>query len=259
MSFPDSSPRVRVERACKQYRRGAAAYGSLRDSLGRLLTRASRAGQQVTALEEVSLVLQAGEVFGVIGDNGAGKSTLLKVLARITPLDRGRVEIRGRLSALIELGAGFHPELTGRENVLLHGSILGLARRTLRAAMDGIADFAGLVGAMDTPVKYFSTGMYARLGFAVAVFADPEVLLIDEVLSVGDVAFREKCYRRIQQLTASGTAILFVSHDLPTIESLCKNALLLERGRPVRDGPAPAVVAHYRSLSKKRTGQPPRE
>ena len=245
MRAVNKEPIVRVEGASKRYRRGAAAYGSLRDTLSRLARRAPQPGQLVTALDDVSLQLHPGETLGVVGDNGAGKSTLLKVLARITPLDAGRVVVGGRLSALIEIGAGFHPELTGRENVLLHGSILGLSRGVLRDAMDEIAAFAGLDGAMDTPVKFFSTGMYARLGFAVAVYAEPRVLLVDEVLSVGDVAFREKCYDRIQRLTQGGTAILYVSHDLPPVEALCDRALWLSAGRVLAEGSPDAVVARY--------------
>jgi lipopolysaccharide transport system ATP-binding protein len=177
----------------------------------------------------------------------------LKVLARITPLDAGRLEVRGRLSALIEIGAGFHPELTGRENVLLHGSILGLSRRELRGSMEEICQFAGLDGAMDTPVKFFSTGMYARLGFAVAVFAEPRVLLVDEVLSVGDVSFREKCYDQIHRLTKTGTGILYVSHDLPTVAALCDRAIWLQTGRVCCEGPAQDVVTRYVSDEKRQS------
>jgi lipopolysaccharide transport system ATP-binding protein len=238
---------VRVSGCAKRYRRGLPAYGSLRDTLARLVTRKRPTPEVVPALDGVDLHVAPGETLGVIGDNGAGKSTLLKVVARITPPDEGRVEVRGRLSSLIELGAGFHPELTGRENVLLHGSILGLRRRDLRRSMDAVAAFAGLEGAMDTPVKFFSTGMYARLGFAVAAHADPRVLLVDEVLSVGDLEFRERCYERIGRLQAAGTAILFVSHDLPVVETLCDRVAHLERGRVVADGAPDAVVAGYRA------------
>jgi ABC-type polysaccharide/polyol phosphate transport system ATPase subunit len=237
-------PALRMHDVVKHYERGAPAYGSLRDSLARLFGRAE-ARETVPALDHVDLELARGETLGVVGDNGAGKSTLLKVVARITHPDRGRVEVRGRLSSLIELGAGFHPELTGRENVLLHGSILGLSRRRLLGAVGDIAAFAGLGGAMDTPVKFFSTGMYARLGFAVAVHAAPDVLLVDEVLSVGDRTFREACYDRIRTIRERGTAILLVSHDLPVVAALCDRALRLEAGRVVDEGPAPSVVEAY--------------
>jgi lipopolysaccharide transport system ATP-binding protein len=239
---------LQVAHCSKHFFRGRPAYGSLRDTFGRLLGRsAAPAPTRIDALVDVSFEVAPGEVLGVIGDNGAGKSTLLKVLARITPAESGRIEVRGRLSSLIELGAGFHPELTGTENVLLHGSILGLARRDLRAGLGEIASFAGLPDAMDTPVKFFSTGMYARLGFAVAVHATPDVLLVDEVLSVGDLGFRQRCYERIEALRKTGTAIVFVSHDLPAVSALCDRALRLEHGRIQQCGPAPAIVEAYRN------------
>jgi lipopolysaccharide transport system ATP-binding protein len=231
----------------KRYRRGAVAYGSLRDLLALRRPRPPAGPRHVAALDGVSLEVARGETLAVVGDNGAGKSTLLKVVARITPPDRGRVEVDGRLSALIEVGAGFHPELTGRENVLLHGSILGLPRRALRAALPEIAAFAGTEDAMDVPVKRFSTGMYARLGFAVAVHADPRVLLVDEVLSVGDPPFRERCYERIDRLRRGGTAVLFVSHDLAAVERVADRALWLAAGRFVAGGAPAEVVARYRA------------
>lgn len=241
-------PAIRVERCSKRFQRGRPAYGSLRDTIARVVMgRAPEAPQTIEALQEVSFEVLPGEILGIVGDNGAGKSTLLKVLARITPPDKGRIEVCGRLSSLIEIGAGFHPELTGRENVLLHGSILGLPRRDLHASMRRIAQFAGVDDAMETPVKFFSTGMYARLGFAVAVHADPDVLLVDEVLSVGDLAFRERCYARIDQLKQQGTAILFVSHDLPAVGALCDRALLLERGRVLACGQPASVIAAYQA------------
>lgn len=238
---------LEVTGLAKTYRRGAPAYGSLRDTVMRTLRRAAPPGEPVRALDDVSFAVERGEILGVIGDNGAGKSTLLKVIARITPPDAGRVRVRGRLASLIELGAGFHPELTGTENVFLHGSILGLPREETRERLEAIAAYAGLEDAMDTPVKFFSTGMYARLGFAVAIHARPQVLLVDEVLSVGDLAFRERCHASIRALRAEGVGILFVSHDLPVVEALCARALHLEAGRVVADGPAPGVVAAYRS------------
>ncbi len=236
---------LRIRDLAKTYRRGVAAYGTLRD----LIAGGTGERRAVRALDGVSLSVGSGETLAVIGENGAGKTTLLKVVARITPPDRGRVEVGGRLSALIEVGAGFHPELTGRENVMLHGSILGLSRRALRAAMDEIAAFAGLTDAMDTPVKRFSTGMYARLGFAVAVHADPRVLLVDEVLSVGDEAFRVRCYERIDALMGGGTAILFVSHDLAAVERVAARAVWLHEGGVRREGKAGEVVAAYRTFA----------
>ncbi len=239
-------PLLEVRDVSKTYRRGGAAYGALRDTIAGWILRRPPDRRSVEALVDVSLAVEPGETLAVIGENGAGKTTLLKIVARITPPDVGAVVVRGRLSALIEIGAGFHPELSGRENVFLHGSILGLSRRTLRASMDAIADFAGVRDAMDTPVKHFSTGMYARLGFAVAVHAKPRVLLVDEVLSVGDEAFRAKCYARIGELTSRGTAILFVSHDLDAVTRVADRALRLHAGRIVDEGPPARVVEEYR-------------
>lgn len=238
---------LRVECVTKSYRRGVAAYGSLRDAIHRFVRGRREPVRRIEALRDVSLDVAPGACTGIVGVNGAGKSTLLKVIARITPPDAGRIVVGGRLSALIEVGAGFHPELTGRENVMLHGSILGLPRALLRAQMDDVARFAGVEPAMDVPVKQFSTGMYARLGFAVAVHAAPKVLLVDEVLSVGDEAFRERCYARVADLQAGGCAVLFVSHDLPVVERLCGEALWLDGGRVARRGDAREVVAHYRN------------
>lgn len=239
--------RLEVHDVVKTYRQGVAAYGTFRDSLHVLLLHRRRTVRRKAALAGVSLRVAAGETLGVIGVNGAGKSTLLKVIARITPPDEGRIVVRGRLSALIEVGAGFHPELTGRENVMLHGSILGLERRLLRRGMHSIAEFAGLSDSMDIPVKQFSTGMYARLGFAVAVFDDPRVLLVDEVLSVGDEAFRQRCYDRIRELMAQGTAILFVSHDLPAVDRIAGRAVWLDEGRIRQQGAAPDITHAYRA------------
>jgi ABC-type polysaccharide/polyol phosphate transport system ATPase subunit len=242
----DADPRVLVEGVRKDFARGRPAYGSLRDSLAGLFRRRPRPAL-LHALRDVSLVARPGDLVSVIGPNGAGKSTLLKVVARITPPDQGRVRVRGRLSALIEVGAGFHPELTGAENVLLHGAVLGFSRREMRRALPGIAEFAGVADALDTPLKFFSTGLYARLGFAVAVHADPDVLLVDEVLSVGDEAFRERCFTRIDALRRRGTTLLFVSHDLPLVERVSSHALWLDAGSVAASGDPRTVVAAYRT------------
>jgi ABC-type polysaccharide/polyol phosphate transport system ATPase subunit len=239
---------LRVRDVAKRYRRGGPAYGTLRDTIARLVLRRAPAGEEVRALDGVSLQVAAGETVSVIGRNGAGKSTLLKVVARVTPPDAGEIDVRGRLTALIELGAGFHPELTGRENVMLQAAILGFTRREARAALPEIARFADVDGELDTPVKYFSTGTYARLGFAVAVQADPAVLLVDEVLSVGDAPFRERCYDRIRALVERGAAVLFVSHDLAAVERVSDRALLLDRGKIVAEGAPLAVTSRYRDL-----------
>jgi ABC-type polysaccharide/polyol phosphate transport system ATPase subunit len=197
------------------------------------------------ALRQVDLEVRHGASLGVIGRNGAGKSTLLKLLAGITAPTRGRIVIKGRLAALIEVGSGFHPELTGRENVFLSGSILGMRRREIAAKFDQIVAFAGVEPFIDTPVKWYSSGMYVRLGFAVAAHISPDVLLVDEVLAVGDAEFQLRCLQRIQELRREGTTMLFISHDLSAVERLCDSAILLEHGEVVERGAPAAVVASY--------------
>jgi lipopolysaccharide transport system ATP-binding protein len=199
------------------------------------------------ALRDISFDVQRGEALGVIGHNGAGKSTLLKLLASITAPTTGEIVIAGRLSALIEVGSGFHPELTGRENVYLSGAILGMKRREIAAKFDRIVEFAGVAPFIDVPVKRYSSGMYVRLGFAIAAHLEPDVLLIDEVLAVGDAAFQKQCLARIEELRRAGTTAVFISHDLAAVEQLCDRALLLERGRIVESGAPQQVVREYRS------------
>ncbi len=198
------------------------------------------------AVRDVSFDVDRGEALAVIGPNGAGKSTLLKLLSAITCPTTGEIRLYGRLAALIEIGSGFHPELTGRENVFLSGSILGMRRTEIAAKLDRIVDFAGVGAFIDSPVKWYSSGMYVRLGFAVAAHVDADILLVDEVLAVGDEAFQQKCYARIAELRAQGTTILFISHDLAAVERLCKRAILMSGGRVQLDGPAADVVADYR-------------
>jgi ABC-type polysaccharide/polyol phosphate transport system ATPase subunit len=201
------------------------------------------------ALRHVSFDVEPGEVLGVIGPNGAGKSTLLKLLSSITAPTEGEIRIRGRLAALIEVGSGFHPELTGRENVFLSGTILGLRRREIASRLDSIAEFAGIGEFLDVPVKWYSSGMYVRLGFAVAAQLEPDVLLVDEVLAVGDAAFQARCLQRILDLRQRGTTIVFISHDLGTVERLCDRVLLLQAGRMTAEGPARDVVTTYQRLT----------
>jgi ABC-type polysaccharide/polyol phosphate transport system ATPase subunit len=198
------------------------------------------------ALRDLSFDIVRGEAFGVIGPNGAGKSTLLKLLAGITTPTAGRIEIRGRLAALIEIGSGFHPELSGRENVYLSGSILGMRRREIAAKFDQIVEFAGVAPFIDMPVKWYSSGMYVRLGFSIAAHLDPDILLIDEVLAVGDTAFQEQCLARIRALRRSGTTAILISHDLNAVEQLCDRVMLLERGQATECGDPQAVVRSYR-------------
>lgn len=197
------------------------------------------------ALNDISLDIMPGERVGLIGHNGSGKSTLLKCMAKILPADRGRVEVNGRVATLLELGAGFSPELTGRENMYLNGSILGLSRREIDASFDRIVDFAGVRDFIDTPVKNYSSGMYVRLGFAIAVHVDPDILLVDEVLAVGDQTFQERSLARMRAFAEAGKTVVLVSHDLTSIESLCDRVILLEAGHVAFDGPAPQALEEY--------------
>jgi lipopolysaccharide transport system ATP-binding protein len=202
-------------------------------------------------LSDVSFELQMGEVVGFIGPNGAGKSTILKLMSRIIEPTSGKVEVNGRLGALLELGAGFHPDLTGRENIFLNGSILGLTHSQIRRRLDRIIDFAELDLFIDVPVKHYSSGMYVRLGFSIAVHTDPEIVLIDEVLAVGDARFQHKCLDRIAELRREGVAIVLVSHDLASIQSLCEKAIWLEDGQiQVYDQPSEVVMAYLNRVAK---------
>ena len=211
---------------------------------------ARRHAEMFWALQHVSFEVHRGASVGVIGRNGAGKSTLLKLLAGITAPTRGRIVIDGRVAALIEVGSGFHPELTGRENVFLSGAILGMRRREISAKLERIVEFAGVQQFIDTPVKWYSSGMYVRLGFAVAAHLEADILLVDEVLAVGDAEFQVKCLQRIQELRDQGTTSLFISHDLTAVERLCDSAVLIEAGTIAATGtPAEVVATYHRRLA----------
>ena len=199
------------------------------------------------ALDDVSFDLRAGETLGVIGENGAGKSVLLKLLARITPPTRGTAIVRGRVGAMLEVSAGFHHELTGRENVYLSGAILGMSQREIAARLNRIIDFAEISDAIDTPVKRYSSGMTARLAFSVAAHLDAEIMLVDEVLAVGDTAFRTKCLDAMRSLARSGRSIVFVSHELDMLERLCDRAILVDHGRILDDGEPGTLIGRHRS------------
>jgi lipopolysaccharide transport system ATP-binding protein len=207
--------------------------------------RQTRVHDNLNALQDVSFAIECGETVGFIGSNGAGKSTLLKLIARILEPDSGTVTVRGRVGALLELGAGFHPELTGRENVYLNASIMGLNRRDVDRRFDEIVAFSELERFIDVPVKHYSSGMYVRLGFAVAVNMEPEILLVDEVLAVGDAAFQRKCFERIAQLRQEGITLLFVSHNAEVVRSICSRAIWLDSGIVKADGGAEVVVQRY--------------
>jgi lipopolysaccharide transport system ATP-binding protein len=212
-------------------------------------------GEEFWALREISLQIQAGEVIGLIGRNGAGKSTLLKLISRIMAPTTGRIGVRGRMGCLLEVGSGFHPELTGRENVFLNGAILGMSLREIRQKFDQIVSFAEVEAFLDTPVKHYSSGMFVRLAFAVAALLDPEILIVDEVLSVGDAGFQKKALSAIQDAVHRGTTCLMVSHHLPSVTSLCRRAVLLQAGRLIADGLPEDVVRQYLMTARQDGGE----
>jgi lipopolysaccharide transport system ATP-binding protein len=254
-------PIVRATTLGKQYTIGTreAAYDTLRESITqavkaplRRLTRGGNGKRNVDtiwALKDASFDVQPGEVVGIIGSNGAGKSTLLKVLSRITEPTAGRVELYGRVASLLEVGTGFHPELTGRENIYLNGAILGMKKTEIKTKFDRIVDFSELERFLDTPVKRYSSGMYMRLAFAVASHLEPEILIVDEVLAVGDAQFQKKCLGKMSDVANEGRTVLFVSHNMIAIQSLCKRALWLDGGTIADDSNAGTVVRNYLSHS----------
>jgi lipopolysaccharide transport system ATP-binding protein len=263
---------LRVENLGKQYRLGRRErYRTLRDTMAdlarrplrwlrRATARGGRAGgerdaETIWALRDVGFEVRRGEVVGVIGRNGAGKSTLLKVLSRITEPTTGEVDICGRVGSLLEVGTGFHPELSGRENVFLNGAVLGMRRAEILKKFDEIVAFAGIEKFIDTPVKYYSSGMYMRLAFAVAAHLEPEILVVDEVLAVGDAAFQKKCIGKMGEVARSGRTVLFVSHQMSMIETLCQRGILLTQGRVGGIGPVRDVVQKYLAETAARLGE----
>jgi homopolymeric O-antigen transport system ATP-binding protein len=249
-----------VENLSKSYTishegRDRSRYKTLREDLvampKRLWSRLSRNGQSSPetfwALKDISFEIKQGEVVGIIGRNGAGKSTLLKILSRITEPTSGEGKIYGRIGSLLEVGTGFHPELTGRENIFLNGAILGMSRAEIRARFDEIVAFAEVEKFLDTPVKRYSSGMYVRLAFAVAAHLNPEILLVDEVLAVGDAGFQKKCLGKMKDISKGGKTVLFVSHNMAAISTLCETAIWLSQGKVNSVGPAPAQIASYAS------------
>jgi lipopolysaccharide transport system ATP-binding protein len=245
---------VRVDHVSKRFRKGQL-HDSLRDLIpavaGMMLRRGSgrrRAEREFLALQGVSFEVGRGEAFGIIGPNGAGKSTMLKLLSRLMKPTSGSIEVKGSFSSLIELGAGFHRDLTGRENIYLYGAILGMTRRDIAAKLDQIVEFAGLAEFIDTPVKRYSSGMYARLGFSVAAHVNPDVLLVDEILSVGDDLFQQKCVEHMRKIIRGGATVMFVSHNLKTVAEFCSRSLLLDHGRSVAVGASSDVIGRYLSL-----------
>ena len=257
----NKSPAISVRGLSKQYRIGERGprYRTLRDTLANAARRlfggaapsAAREETFIWALKDVSFDVQAGEVIGVIGRNGAGKSTLLKVLAEITSPTEGEIEIRGRVGSLLEVGTGFHPELTGRENIFLNGAILGMTRAEIKRKFDEIVAFAEVEKFIDTPVKWYSSGMHVRLAFAVAAHLEPEILLVDEVLAVGDAQFQKKCMGKMSDVArGEGRTILFVSHNMAAVEALCSRCVLLSAGRVAALGETDNVIAQYLKMAE---------
>jgi lipopolysaccharide transport system ATP-binding protein len=247
---------LRMERVYKKFRKGEV-YNSLRDFLPALTGKmfrqrelSARDTREFWALQDISFEVKKGEAFGIIGQNGAGKSTALKILSRIMRPTSGRMVVTGRLSALIEVTAGFHQDLTGRENIFLNGTILGMTKREIESKLDQIIAFSGIEEFIDTPVKRYSSGMYARLGFSVAAHVDPDVLIVDEVLSVGDYMFQQKCLDRMNEVIAGGATVLFVSHNLKSVAEFCQRSLLLEHGQMVTTGPTQEVISSYLNRSR---------
>jgi lipopolysaccharide transport system ATP-binding protein len=233
----------------------AAPYHALRDKFSSRSSPTNRASREIFhALQDVSFEVGQGEIVGIIGRNGAGKSTLLKILSRITDPDQGSIEYFGRISSLLEVGTGFHMELSGRENVYLNGAILGMRKSEIDRKFDEIVDFAEMERFIDTPVKHYSSGMQLRLAFAVAAHLEPEILLIDEVLAVGDARFQKKCLSKMKDVGQHGRTVLFVSHNMPAVTRLCNRCLLLEGGRLVKDGPSHEVVSAYLHADSGSTG-----
>jgi ABC-type polysaccharide/polyol phosphate transport system ATPase subunit len=253
---------IRSDGLGKLYRRTSAGHQlrTLKSALlDRSLVRGLRREEAIVALEEISFEVNAGEALGLIGSNGSGKSTLLKTLAGILRPTSGVLEVRGRLAALIELGAGFHPEISGRENIFINGAVLGLSRRQIEERFDDIVEFSGLADFIEEPVKNYSSGMYVRLGFAVAIHTDPEILLVDEVLAVGDEAFAHRCLRRIEEFLAAGKTLILVSHSLTLVEDICDRVLWLEKGRLRLAGHPRRVIDAYRQSVAEAEGEAHRE
>lgn len=248
---------IQVENLSKQYRIGekGASYGSLRESLANTASAqirrfhnsklATRSSKTIWALKNVTFNVNRGDVVGIIGRNGAGKSTLLKILSRITKPTEGRAVVRGRVGSLLEVGTGFHPELTGRENIFFNGAILGMKRAEIDRKFDEIVDFADIERFLDTPVKRYSSGMYMRLAFAIAAYLDPEILLVDEVLAVGDAEFQKKCLGKMNSVAYSGNTVLFVSHNMAAVQQLCASGIVLDKGVLEFNGNSSNAINYY--------------
>jgi lipopolysaccharide transport system ATP-binding protein len=256
---------ISIENISKSYQMGVINTGTFRGDLKRWWARqrgnsdpfqkigevdhGNRQGETLWALKDINFQVQQSEALGIIGRNGAGKSTLLKILSRVTAPTSGVVKVKGRIASLLEVGTGFHPELTGRENIFLNGAILGMNKAEINRKFDEIVDFSGVERFIDTPVKRYSSGMYVRLAFAVAAHLDPEILIVDEVLAVGDMDFQKKCLGKMNDVAETGRTVLFVSHNMTAITRLCQRVILMEKGAVVSDGVSTDVIAHYLSSS----------
>ncbi len=246
-----TNPAIEFEKVSKTYSISRMKYGRLSDNLGTLLKRFFGGADEVLqkeklwALKGVSFKIDAGECVGIIGRNGSGKSTILKLISRVTYPQSGKITVNGSVGAFIELGAGLHPELSGRENIFLYGSILGMKKNNIKSKYDEIIEFSGIEKFMDTPIKRYSSGMYARLGFSVVAFMNPDILLIDEVLAVGDKPFQEKCLSKMTSFAKSGKTIIFVSHNLDAIASICKKVIYLKDGKIAKQGETTSVISKY--------------
>ena len=265
----DSSLAIEAKILSKKYRLGTIGMSSLRDDLSRWWNRNNKDGRDAKkgsanghsdsrminsnefwALHDLNFSINKGEVVGLVGANGSGKSTLLKILSRITEPSKGQVKVRGKVASLLEVGTGFHPELTGRENIYINGAILGMTRREGSTKFEEIVDFAGVSDFIDTPIKRYSSGMTVRLGFAVAAHLDPDILIVDEVLAVGDLRFQNKCIQQMRKIAHSGKTVLFVSHQMQTVESLCESTFLLDEGKIIEFGKTRKVISKYRELAR---------
>ncbi len=244
---------IKFENVWKKFRRGEKV-NSIREALPFFFRNVIQNGSsglrtnEFWALQNVNFEVRKGDILGIIGPNGAGKSTILKLLSNIMAPNKGKSQIKGRLTALIEVTAGFHQDLTGRENIYLNGAILGMTRREIDKKLDRIVDFSGLKEFIDTPIKRYSSGMSARLGFSVAAHMDPEILLVDEVLSVGDMDFQAKSSQKMREMLNSGATIIFISHNLPLVQSLCKRVILLHKGQIVKEGKADEIIPYYENI-----------